>query len=179
MKKLSAISDRPSAAPSARPGSAPRRLWTLLAIIAVLMLTMAASDTTTAARFNDLGHKMMCTCGCNQVLLECNHVGCTVSDTMRNEIAAGLQRGDNDDLILQSFVQKYGATVLSAPTTKGFNKVAWIMPFAVLFVATWFVVMFVRRWQARPVSVVDTPVSELRGVDVEALRRQAREETQI
>ena len=33
-----------------------------------------------SARFTDLGHRMMCVCGCNQILLECNHVGCTYSD---------------------------------------------------------------------------------------------------
>ena len=27
------------------------------------------------ARFQSLGHKVMCVCSCNQVLLECNHVG--------------------------------------------------------------------------------------------------------
>ena len=32
---------------------------------------------------------------------------------------------------MQAFVQKYGNTVLSAPTGTGFNRVAWIMPFAV------------------------------------------------
>jgi len=43
-----------------------------------------------AARFNSLGHKMICACGCNQILLECNHVGCPLSDGMRNELAAAL-----------------------------------------------------------------------------------------
>ena len=41
--------------------------------IAVIAL-MGAGDES--ARFNDLGHRMMCVCGCNQILLECNHVGC-------------------------------------------------------------------------------------------------------
>ncbi len=29
-------------------------------------------------------------------------------------------------------MQKYGPTVLAAPTTTGFNRVAWIMPFLAL-----------------------------------------------
>ena len=74
----------------------------------------------------------MCVCGCNQVLLECNHVGCTYSDRMRDELAAEFDRGDSDDLVLQAFVQKYGPTVLAAPTTTGFNRVAWIMPYLAL-----------------------------------------------
>jgi hypothetical protein len=74
----------------------------------------------------------MCVCGCSQILLECNHVGCTYSDRMRGELIAGLDRGENDDLTLQDFVQKYGPTVLAAPTGTGFNRIAWIMPFLAL-----------------------------------------------
>ena len=90
---------------------------------------MGAGDTD--ARFNRLGHQLMCMCGCNQVLLECNHVGCPYSDRMRHELMAAIQRGDSDNLVLQSFVQKYGNTVLAAPTTTGFNRIAWIMPFVI------------------------------------------------
>jgi cytochrome c-type biogenesis protein CcmH/NrfF len=167
MKKLLAIS---------RGQSAGRRVFQVLAVIAFVAMMLGAGDD---ARFNKLGHKMMCTCGCNQILLECNHVGCTVSDTMRNEITAGLIRGDNDDLLLQGFVQKYGATVLAAPTTSGFNRIAWIMPFAVLGLATWFAVMFVRRWQSQPVPVIGTSGILHPGMDVDALRRQAREDTEL
>ncbi len=110
------------------------------------ILALGASED---ARFRDLGHKLMCKCGCNQVLLECNHVGCTYSDRMREELTAALQRGDSDDLVLQAFVQKYGATVLAAPTTTGFNRVAWIMPFAALGAGIFAVVYVVRRWKAR------------------------------
>jgi cytochrome c-type biogenesis protein CcmH len=142
-------------------------------MIAVLFMG-ADSD----ARFNSLGHQLMCACGCNQVLLECNHVGCTYSDRMRNELTAGITRGDNDSLILQSFVQKYGSTVLAAPTTTGFNRVAWIMPFAVfagsIIVAVWLVRMWKSRAVAQPV-----PQPKLRAEELEALRAKARQETEF
>ena len=115
----------------------------LLAFCCVLFL--GSSDS----RFNDLGHRMMCKCGCGQVLLECNHVGCGYSDRMREELQTALQRGDSDDLILQAFVQKYGATVLAAPTATGFNRVAWIMPFAALGAGIFAVIYVVRIWKAR------------------------------
>ena len=43
-----------------------------------------------------------------------------------------IDKGDNDDLILQGFVQEYGPTVIAAPTATGFNRMAWIMPFVVV-----------------------------------------------
>src|SRR5271154_3111207 len=99
-------------------------------LVAAIILTTAAADPT--ARFDKLGHQIMCSCGCNQILLECNHVSCPLSGPMRQELQAGIDRGDNNSLIFQSFVQKYGPTVLAAPSAEGFNLVAWIMPFAVL-----------------------------------------------
>src|SRR3954454_22576654 len=96
------------------------------------------------ARFRDLGHRLMCVCSCNQILLECNHVGCTYSDRMRGELMASLDKGDSDDLVMQAFVQKYGTAVIAAPTTKGFNRVAWIMPFLALAVGFVLMVWIVR-----------------------------------
>jgi cytochrome c-type biogenesis protein CcmH len=84
--------------------------------------SLGAADPAT--RFNEIGHQMMCICGCNQILLECNHVGCPASDGMRNELMAAVSRGDSDSLVEQSFVQKYGPTVLAAPTTKGVDRAA-------------------------------------------------------
>ena len=110
------------------------RHWLQAVILAIaVVLFMGAGDD--AARFKDLGHRMMCVCGCGQVLLECNHVGCTYSDKMRGELLAAVDKGgnnNNDDLILQGFVQQYGPAVIAAPTVTGFNRIAWIMPFAAL-----------------------------------------------
>jgi len=135
-------------------------------------------------RFNDLGHKLMCKCGCNQILLECNHVGCSYSTQMRNELTAALQRGappggstpDSDELVLQSFVQEYGATVLAAPTTSGFNIVAWIVPFIALVMGLALVIVIVRNWNFRvqPVGAQDLQPAEL-----DEFRRRAREETEL
>ena len=147
-----------------------------LALLAVLAMLFLGADTD--ARFNKLGHQMMCMCGCNQILLECNHVGCTYSDRMRNELVAGMDRGDSDSLVLQSFVQKYGNTVLSAPTSSGFNVVAWITPFAVFFFAFALAVWLVRLWKSRAAA---QPVAHpnLAAEQLDDLRKKARQETEF
>ena len=141
-------------------------------------MAMAFLGADVDARFNKLGHGLMCMCGCNQILLECNHVGCAYSDRMRNELTAGLERGDNDSLLLQSFVQKYGNTVLAAPTNSGFNIVAWITPFAVFALALAIAVWLVRVWKARPAAHAVTQ-DNLTIEDLDALRKKAREETEF
>ncbi len=147
-----------------------------LALLTIALLAfMGAGDE---ARFNDLGHRLMCACGCGQILLECNHVGCTYSDRMRGELMASLDRGDSDDLALQSFVQKYGPTVLAAPPTTGFNRVAWVMPFLALVVGVFLTVYVVRAWRNRP-AAAPSGVAPVTGPELETFREQAREDTEI
>jgi cytochrome c-type biogenesis protein CcmH/NrfF len=147
----------------------------LLLMFAVFLLLGADQD----ARFQSLGHKIKCICSCNQVLLECNHVGCTYSDRMRGELASYVERGDSDDLTLQAFVQKYGPTVLIAPTNSGFNRVAWIMPYLVLLLGISTVVFIVRAWKMRPSPFAGSNPAPASGHELESFREQARRETEV
>ena len=158
----------------------PFRRWLQAAALAVAVVVfMGAGDDS--ARFKDLGHRMMCTCGCGQVLLECNHVGCQSSDKMRDQLQAALDKGNNDDLILQGFVQEYGPTVIAAPTAAGFNRVAWIMPFVALALGITFVVYVVRAWKNRPEPALADGIAIPRGNehDLDEFRQRARKETDL
>jgi cytochrome c-type biogenesis protein CcmH/NrfF len=160
------------------PGK-PARLLHALILTAAVFLFMGAGDDS--ARFKDLGHRMMCTCGCGQVLLECNHVGCQSSDKMRNQLLAALDKGNSnsDDLILQGFVQEYGPTVIAAPTATGFNRVAWIMPFVALALGIAFVVYVVRSWKNRPEPALADGIAIPQGSELDEFRRRARKETDL
>jgi cytochrome c-type biogenesis protein CcmH len=154
----------------------PRSVQAVLLFI-VAFGFLGASDP--ASRFNDIGHRMMCICGCNQILLECNHVGCPDSDGMRNELMAAVSRGDSDSLVEQSFVQKYGPTVLAAPTGKGFDRVAYIIPFVALILGFGLIVMVVRAWKNRPTPAVADGLPPVRGAELERFRDQAGKETDL
>ena len=186
MQQQSAISSRRSCiTPDAsRDATYVRKLWLLLAVLTMLMLIMAASDTG-EARYNKLGHRMICMCnsepvafsnagqrGCKQVLLECNHLNCDTSGPMRGELKAALQKGDSDDLILQSFVRKYGTNVVEQSNTAA-NKLIWTLAFAVLISMA---VAFVRKWKSSPATVA-TP-AESYDVGIDSLRERVRQETE-
>ena len=148
-----------------------------LALALITAFTMLGAGNS-GQRFEKIGHELMCTCVCNQILLECNHVGCPVSGGMRDEVTAGLSRGDSNDLILQSFVQKYGPVVLAAPTKVGFDRAAWIMPFAVFFVGIGLVMVVVRSWRLRtPTALAEDAGST--NEHLQSLRRRARRETEL
>jgi cytochrome c-type biogenesis protein CcmH len=116
-----------------------------VSVLAVaICFSLGATDAS--ARFNNLGHRLMCTCGCAQLLGECNHVGCPESGRERNELTAAIASGLSDQQILDAFAAKYGATVLAAPPTRGFDLVAWIAPFAVFAAALLGTILLIRRW---------------------------------
>lgn len=143
-----------------------------LALAVAICFTLGASSAS--ERFNDLGHRMMCTCGCAQLLGECNHVGCPDSGQMRDELAGDLQSGMTDQQILNSFAAKYGATVLAAPTTKGFDLVAWIAPFAVFLAAVLGTILVAKQWSAsRQQPAPAAPLTP----EAAALREKIRRET--
>lgn len=115
-----------------------------LAVALLVCLSLAATDPS--ARFNKLGNKLMCTCGCAQMLLGCDHVGCPSRGEEMDRLRTGISGGLDDTAILNGFVEQYGLVVLSAPPTKGFNLVAWIMPFAVSILALLGTILLVRNW---------------------------------
>ena len=154
----------------------PRRWAHAVLLLLASMLFLGAGDD---ARFQSLGHRLMCVCSCNQILLECNHVGCSYSERMRGELAEVVDKVGNDDLMLQVFVQKYGPTVIAAPTTTGFNIVAWVMPFLVLLTGTGLVVYVVRTWKNRPAPAMAMGVLPAQGAELDKFREQARSETEL
>ncbi|HSE47623.1 MAG TPA: cytochrome c-type biogenesis protein CcmH [Terriglobales bacterium] len=157
------------------PRTSGKRRFAQLALVAVLALVfLGAGDTAT--RFSALGHGMICACGCNQILLECNHVGCSYSDRMRGELQQMLDKGMSDEAITQEFVLKYGNTILAAPTTSGFNLVAWVVPFLVLGTATFFAALLVRRWKS---GAEPLPATAAAGAPLDEYRERARRETEL
>jgi len=120
-------------------------------LLTVFLLISAPAFGQSTARAKEIGGKLLCVCGCNQILTACNHVGCPYSHAMLKELDERVARGESDSLILQSFVQEYGPTVLAEPPARGFDWMAWIMPVLVPLIALFLVWQVVRRWRARAV----------------------------
>ncbi len=118
------------------------------AVLLVATVTMLGAGNP-ANRFDKLGHKLMCTCGCAEILLECNHMGCPDSPRLIANLHAQLDAGGSNGNILTWFADKYGPTVLAAPIRGGFDLVAWVVPFAVLAFGLLGIVWILRHWRDR------------------------------
>jgi cytochrome c-type biogenesis protein CcmH/NrfF len=152
------------------------RVFQVVGLAVALCFTLGATDQS--ARYNNLSHRMMCNCGCNELLGECSHVGCQSSTTMLRELREQLSGGHTDQEILAAFTDEYGATVLAAPTTKGFNLVVWIAPFALLPLGALGIILFIRK-SGKKYAVAGGVQNQQATVDpqMEAMRERIRRET--
>jgi cytochrome c-type biogenesis protein CcmH/NrfF len=145
----------------------------ILGIVAITMLGAVQSS------YDRIGHQLMCSCTCRQILVECNHVGCPDSARMINELRSQIATGGSDTAILQWFAAKYGATVLAAPIRGGFDNVAWIVPIAVFLLATAGTFVIVWIWKRRSLRFAAlTPAPQFTPPSDPAVRDRIRRETE-
>src|SRR5262249_47389998 len=81
-----------------------------------------------------------------------NHPTCSFSVPLRTEIEGMINRGMSRDAIIGFYRQKFGEKILSAPTTEGFNLLAWTMPFAAIVVGGGLIALAFTRWRHAPAS---------------------------
>ena len=73
-------------------------LWTRAVEVAVLAVAVCFSigASSPSSRLSDLDHRLMCQCGCAQLLGECDHVGCPDRDKELAELSADIASGMTD-----------------------------------------------------------------------------------
>jgi len=121
--------------------------------LAGLLLLIPLLGTADTDREKSVGSHMMCICGCQQVLTECNHIHCPSSVPMRAEVHEKLAAGLTDDQAYAAFVEKYGPKVLAAPPFKGlFNITAWLASLAVLLGGGAGLIYYLRRLKTTTVE---------------------------
>src|SRR5262245_51796642 len=140
------------------------------------LATGAAERPTLSA----ISQGLTCQCGCGLTVANCNHPTCSFSVPVREQIESMIGRGESGAQIIAFYRQKYGEKVLSAPTTEGFNLVAWVMPFLVVVLGGAIIVYAANRWRSLPASaggasVVPRPQSDDPQFDAELKNRLAHE----
>jgi cytochrome c-type biogenesis protein CcmH len=141
--------------------SASGRGLAVLALAAVLIVPLMVPIRAARAATNrqEIAEGLTCQCGCGLTVANCNHPNCSFSVPMREHIDTMLAHGMGRAEIIAYFRKQYGEKILSAPTTQGFNLLAWTMPFAALLVGGGLVVLMMGRWRGGPPSTPQTPQS--------------------
>lgn len=126
-----------------------KRIRIYLMMASALVLLAGPATVWAASQLADLENALMCKCDdkCGKVLINCT---CDTSKETRKTLMSKLESGLTVDQIVKQYVDKYGETVLSAPTKSGFNLSAWITPFVALVIGGFGVRKVIRSW-IRPV----------------------------
>jgi cytochrome c-type biogenesis protein CcmF len=112
----------------------------------------SANPGTVVARTpleKDLFKSIICMCGtCGRQLVgECT---CGTAASMREEISGLVKRGMTRDQVVEYYMAKYGSQEpLAEPLDRGFNRLAWLLPYVVGIAGALTVGIVSTRWARR------------------------------
>jgi cytochrome c-type biogenesis protein CcmH/NrfF len=143
---------------------------------AMLLLAVALSACAVAPEptQQEIEEALTCQCGCGLTVHSCNHLNCPSGEPMKREIADRLARGESKDTVLAAFTARYGEKVLSSPTFRGFNWLAWVTPFGAVLAAAGVLIVVIRR-RVRTTTITSAPVAPVGTGDPALRARLARE----
>jgi cytochrome c-type biogenesis protein CcmH len=147
------------------------RAFAIVVFFLMVVPSGRAAPTPPKTSTQEVSEGLTCQCGCGLTVANCNHPQCEFAVPIRTQIDKMIAKGMTRPQIIAWFRTTYGEKVLSAPTTEGFNLLAWIMPFAVLLAGGVGIVFVFGRWR----SNAPLPASDANPVDPELKRRLERE----
>lgn len=122
------------------------RLKIISIIMASVFAFVALVTPVYALSSKDVEKELMCQCGCTMVVDVCD---CETANQIRTKITELISQGQNKDQIVGYFVSQYGEKMRSSPAKKGFNLVAWVLPFAATAAGGTGLYFILRAWTRR------------------------------
>ena len=113
-------------------------------------------DPVLEARARDIGKGLRCLVCQNQSIDDSN---AGLAKDLRRLVRERLQAGDSDQAVRDYIVERYGDYVLLKPPFKPTTYALWLGPAAMLLIAGWGVVGYLRR-QSRRTRVAEAPLDD-------------------
>lgn len=122
-------------------------------VIAILFSLFASSvlwlSPALSVTVGEITQELACTCGCNMVVSACEGaMECSAAGGIKAQVMEKLNQGQSKEEIIGYFVNLYGEKILSAPTKRGFNLTAWILPFFALVSGGGILYLTLKRWRS-------------------------------
>jgi cytochrome c-type biogenesis protein CcmF len=139
----------------------------LLLIAALLMPGVAAAQSKPTGikprseLQRSLESRIMCMCGCRQPMGSCQmRPNCAHYDEQAAKIVSYMNEGKGYDDVVNAFVaEHHSQAVLSVPLDRGFNRLAWLVPYAIGATGLVIAGIVAIRWSRRH-EQEDTAFSE-------------------
>jgi cytochrome c-type biogenesis protein CcmH len=126
--------------------------WVLIGVIVIGVVAWAAwpdgGDRTDRERARDLAAELRCP--------DCEGLSVLDSSTstaraIRADIRRQIDAGASDEEIRQSYVDRFGESILLNPEGEGLGVLVWGLPVIVLLLGGGGLVIALRRWRTQPV----------------------------
>ena len=125
------------------------------------------------ARAREIEGKLKCPVCRSQSIRSSNSV---MAGDMQRKVREMVAAGSSEQEILDWFEARYGPYILLTPSTRGFNLVAWLLPFLVVLAGGVGVALAARRWKRRgppsppPPEPADSPYASRLDRELEETR---------
>lgn len=77
----------------------------------------------------------------------------STAQQIKADITKQLAEGKTKDQILEGYVKQYGEKILTNPPKKGFNIMAWVIPFIGIFLGGVLIYIGLSQWVKKPKKV--------------------------
>jgi cytochrome c-type biogenesis protein CcmF len=129
-------------------------LLMLFSLMAPVLAQTAAVENVPVAPQNALEKrlhsKILCTCGCRRALDNCGMPNCGGHTSQSEKIRSLIAEGKDHDAIVATFVREFGGQdILIEPADEGFNRLAWLFPYALGGIGAIAGAFVVRKWSRR------------------------------
>jgi cytochrome c-type biogenesis protein CcmF len=115
----------------------------------------ARAGTADDQRFLEKNIYCMCSMNCRKLLGDCD---CGYAPDEKEKIRQMLAQGKTRDDVLQFFMQRYGGqAALAAPIDKGFNRLAWALPYGIGVAGAGALAFGAWRFSKRPAVAAPAP----------------------
>ena len=144
------------------PANAATTALILLAVVLSQGVTLAQETVPAIFRSpleRQVANEIMCDCGgCRLSTESCGMMNCHGKERQLSKIQQHIKSGQGHDAILASFVREHGGyDVLMQPPNRGFNRMAWLLPYGVATVCLLGVAFTALRWSRRRVPAPAAP----------------------
>ena len=133
------------------PSGAATASMVLLLLFTPASLSAQRSDVERADLRRELEGEILCMCGCRRPMNDCPmEPNCHGLDAQRPKLDEYVGRGMSRDEVLAAFAADYGTqAVLARPIDKGFNRLAWLVPYLAGVSSALVALVVARRWSRR------------------------------
>jgi cytochrome c-type biogenesis protein CcmH len=128
--------------------------------IVILTFVIAGSWVSrgVALTVTEITKDLTCSCGCNMVVSACEGtMECSPARQITDQVTQLVNNGQTKDEILRYLIRTKGEQILAAPTKKGFNLTAWILPFLAIVFGGIGLFVFLKKCLSSGKIIADAP----------------------